>query len=82
MQLDIVEMFIDNEENNMVMLHPNYLEQEGKKQFVVLPYDEFIALQEELQDFYDLKELREAKSAEADAPTVSFEEAKKALGLE
>ncbi len=66
----------------MVMLHPNYLEQEGKKQFVVLPYDEFIALQEELQDFYDLKELREAKGKEADAPTISFEEAKKALGLE
>ena len=65
----------------MVTLHPNILEQEGKKQFVVLPYSEFIALQEELQDFYDLKELREAKKEEGDAPTLSFEEAKKELGL-
>lgn len=65
----------------MMRLHPNILEQEGKKQFVVLPYNEFIALQEELQDFYDLKELREAKNEERDAPTVSFEEAKKELGL-
>ena len=65
----------------MMTLHPNILEQEGQKQFVVLPYSEFIALQEELQDFYDLKELREAKNEERDAPTLSFEEAKKELGL-
>lgn len=65
----------------MLTLHPNILEQEGKKRFVVLPYSEFIALQEELQDFYDLKDLREAKEKERDAPTLSFEEAKKELGL-
>lgn len=65
----------------MVTLHPNILEQEGQKQFVVLPYSEFIALQEELQDFYDLKELREAKKKERNAPTLSFTEAKKELGL-
>jgi PHD/YefM family antitoxin component YafN of YafNO toxin-antitoxin module len=65
----------------MMILHPNILEQEGKKQFVVLAYSEFIALQEELQDYYDLKELREAKNEEGDAPTASFEEAKKELGL-
>jgi PHD/YefM family antitoxin component YafN of YafNO toxin-antitoxin module len=67
--------------DSMVTLHPNILEQEGKKRFVVLPYSEFIALQEELQDYYDLKELREAKKEEGDAPTLSFEEAKKELGL-
>ena len=65
----------------MVTLHPNILEQEGQKQFVVLPYSEFIALQEELQAFYDLKELREAKKEEGDAPTISLEEAMKELGL-
>jgi hypothetical protein len=65
----------------MMTLHPNILEQEGKKQFAILPYNEFIALQEELQDFYDLKELREAKEGEVDAPTLSFEEAKRELGL-
>ena len=65
----------------MVTLHPNILKKEGKKEFVVLPYDEFIALQEELQDYYDLKDLRAAVSTEKDAPTVSFDEAKKHLGL-
>ncbi len=66
----------------MVTLHPNILEQEGKKQFVVLPYNEFLALQKELQDYYDLKELRAAKNAEQNAPTLSFDEAKKTLGLD
>ncbi|MCZ7673285.1 MAG: type II toxin-antitoxin system Phd/YefM family antitoxin [Chloroflexi bacterium] len=63
----------------MFTLHPNFLEQDGKKQFVVLPYAEYVALQEELQDFYDLKALRTAKEEEQDAPTLSFEEAKRNL---
>jgi len=66
----------------MITLHPNILEKEGKKQFAVLPYDEFLRLQEELQDYYDLKDLRDAKKIEKDAPTLSFDEAKKELGLE
>ena len=70
-----------DERSSMLTLHPNILEQGGKKQFVVLPYSEFIVLQEELQDYYDLKELRAAKKAERDAPTLSFEEAMKELGL-
>ncbi len=65
----------------MIALHPNILEQEGKKQFVVLPYNEFIILQEELADYEDLKDLRRAKDAEKDAPTISLEDAKSALGL-
>jgi PHD/YefM family antitoxin component YafN of YafNO toxin-antitoxin module len=32
----------------MLTLTPTVLEQEGKKQFVILPYSEFEALQEEL----------------------------------
>ncbi len=66
----------------MLALNPNILEQEGKKQFVVLTYGEFIAIQEELQDFYDLKELREAKQVGGDAPTLSLAEAKQELGLD
>ncbi len=65
----------------MLNLHPNILEQEGKKQFVVLPYNEFINIQEELADYEDLKELRETKKAEKDAPTISLEKAKDELGL-
>ncbi len=38
-------------------------------------------IQEELNDYEDFKELRQAEKAEKNAPTVSFEEAKKELGL-
>ena len=65
----------------MLTLNPTILEQEGKKQFVILSYSEFTALQEELQDYYDLKALRQAKKKEGNAPTISLEEARLALGL-
>ena len=65
----------------MVTWHPSILEQDGKKQFAVLPYDEFVKIQEELADYEDLKELRNAKETEKNAPTVSLEDAKTQLGL-
>ena len=65
----------------MVALHPNILESKGQKAFVVLPYEEFMMVEDELQQFEDLKQLREAKVEEADAPTISLDAAKKELGL-
>ncbi len=65
----------------MIALHQNILEKDGKKQFAILPYDEFVKLQEELDDFEDLKALRRAKQQEADAPTIPLQEAAKALEL-
>ena len=44
-------------------LHPQIIEKEGKKEFVVLPYEEFIAIKEELENYEDLKDLREAKES-------------------
>jgi len=34
----------------MIMLHPEFLKKEGRKEFVVLPYEEFVALQELQQE--------------------------------
>ena len=65
----------------MVSIHPNILERDGQKAFVVLPYEEFVMIEEELQQFEDLKQLREAKAAEADSPTVPLDNVKKELGL-
>ncbi len=62
-------------------MHPNILERNGKKAFVVLPYEEFFLIEEELDDYEDLKELRAAKIEEADAPTIPLSEARKELGL-
>lgn len=50
-------------------IHPQVIEKEGKKEFVVLPYEEFLAIKENLEDYEDLKDLREAKAAEGDSPS-------------
>ena len=53
----------------------------AKKQFVVLPYEEFEALQEVLADAQDLIDLRKAKEVEGDEPAVTLGEVKRQLGL-
>ena len=65
----------------MIMLHPEFLKKEGRKEFVVLPYEEFVALQELLEDAEDVLDLRTAKQEEKDKPSVSIEKVKKELGL-
>ena len=46
----------------MMTLHPQLIEKNGKKEFVVLPFDEYRALTELIADYEDLKDLREAKA--------------------
>jgi hypothetical protein len=65
----------------VIELHPEFLEKDGKKQFAVLTIEEFEALQEVLADAQDLLELRAAKAEEADAESVSLDDAKKMLGI-
>jgi PHD/YefM family antitoxin component YafN of YafNO toxin-antitoxin module len=55
-------------------IHPQIIEKDGEKEFVVLPYAEFVAMQEALEDYEDLKALRDAKAdsvAEANIPYAS-----------
>lgn len=66
----------------MLKLHPEFLTKDGKKQFAVIPYDEFVALQEVLADAADLIDLREAKAEEASASCVTMNEVKSLLNLE
>lgn len=65
----------------MLELHPEILVKNGKKEFAVLPYEEFVALQEMLEDAEDLLTLRAAKRTEYDAPTIPFEQVKRELDL-
>jgi hypothetical protein len=65
----------------MVTLHPEILQKNGKKQFAVLPYEEFVALQEWLADVEDLLELRKAKRAEGKKPSISLATAKRRLRI-
>ena len=65
----------------MIKLHPEFLSKNGKKEFVVLSYEEFQALEELLADIEDLMDLRAAKQEEGDMPGVPLEEVKHKLGL-
>ncbi len=65
----------------MLKLHPEILIKNGKKEFVVLPYEEFLTLQERLADAEDLMELRKAKRAERKKKAIPLSEVKRALGI-
>ena len=65
----------------MLKLHPEILMKNGKKEFVVLPYEEFLALQEQLSDAEDLMELRKAKRAERKKKGIPLGDVKRVLGI-
>ena len=65
----------------MLKLHPEILSKNGRKQFVVLPYEEFLAVQERLADAEDLRDLRKAKRAEGGKKSISLTAVKRELGL-
>lgn len=66
----------------MISINPQILEKNGKKEFAILPYEDFLKMQEELECYNDLRILREAKQEEQNTSSVSFEEAKKILNIE
>jgi len=65
-----------------MLLHPQVIEKEGRKEFVVLPYDEFLQLQEAVEDFEDLRELRKEREESMGMSTKSLKEMGKELGFE
>jgi hypothetical protein len=58
------------------------LEKKGKKEFVVLMWEDYEKIQEILEDYDDLKELRKAKKESKGQKPVPFEKAIQPLGLE
>ena len=65
----------------MIELHPEILEKDGKKQFVILTYEEFLAIEQALADAEDLAALRAAKEEDHDGPGVPLEQVVDELGL-
>jgi hypothetical protein len=65
----------------MIELHPEFLKKNGKCEFAVLPYEEYEALQEMLEDYRDLLDLRAAMEKESCEPSVPLNEVKEQLGL-
>lgn len=65
----------------MRSINAQILEKNGKKQFVVLPYEDFLEVQETLACYDDLQILRKAKKEEKDAPSISLSQAKTILNM-
>lgn len=65
-----------------IELHPEFLTKNGEKQFAVLSYQEFVALQEWLEDAEDLLDLRAAQKDEAEASTVPLAKLEKEFGIQ
>ena len=63
----------------MVSLRAQIIKKNGKKEYAVLPYEEFLRVQEELEDYEDLRCLREAKEVEKESPTIGLAELKKKI---
>jgi PHD/YefM family antitoxin component YafN of YafNO toxin-antitoxin module len=53
-------------------IHPQIIEKDGRKEFVVLPYEEFLQMQVEIEDYDDLQTLRDEKIYAQSEPTRSL----------
>jgi len=65
-----------------MLLHPQVIEKDGKKEFVVLSYEELLQVQEALEDLEDLRELRKEREESKEAPPRSLREIGKELGFD
>ena len=65
----------------MIEFHPEFLKKDGKNEFVVLPYEEFVTIQELLEDAEDLLLLEQEKREDHGKPGVSLEQMMKRFGL-
>ncbi len=65
----------------MLNLKPNILERDGKKSFVVLTYEEFLSIEEALEDADDLQCLKEARAEEWNAPATPLDSVRKTLNI-
>jgi PHD/YefM family antitoxin component YafN of YafNO toxin-antitoxin module len=63
----------------LTKLHPQILKRDGKPSFVVLPYEEFLALSDELADLRDSRAIRDAAKADAGKKRLTVEETRAAL---
>ena len=57
------------------------IEKAGKKEFAVIPYRQFVKMQDALEDYHALKELRKAKADPKNQRGRPFAEVAKELGL-
>jgi PHD/YefM family antitoxin component YafN of YafNO toxin-antitoxin module len=63
----------------MTAMKAQVLEKDGKKEFVVLSWEDFEQIKETLEDYDDLRELRKAKALSKGTKPIPFAKALKAI---
>lgn len=53
-------------------LSPQIIKKNGKKEYVVLPYEDYIKIKKILEDHEDLIDLRKAKTETINEPSIPF----------
>jgi hypothetical protein len=64
-----------------IELHPEFLTKDGRREYAVLRYEEFLELEEWLRDMCDLLEIRDARKERSTEPNVRLEDIEKEFGL-
>lgn len=60
-------------------LKPQIIKKNGEKEYVVLPYKDYLKIREALEDYEDLMDLRKAKSETVNEPSISFKDVEEKL---
>ena len=63
----------------MNQIKAQIIKRNGKSEFAVLHFSDFLKMQEALEDYEDLRCLRDAKAVEAASPTVGLAELRRKL---
>ena len=63
----------------MIQLHTEILKKGNKKEFAIIPFDEYEQLMEYIEDLEDLAELRKLKKVSSKEKTISLEVTKREL---
>ena len=64
-----------------IQLHPEFLSKSGEKEYAIIPYGEFLQLNEWINDRLDLLDLDEAIRIEGTAPDIPLEEVERRYGV-
>jgi len=57
-------------------LKPQIIKKDGKNEYVVLTYKDYLKIQQALEDYQDLIDLRKAKAETINEPSIPFSDVK------
>ena len=64
-----------------MLQQPQIITKNGKAEFVVIPFQDYLDMKEMLEDFNDLKELRKAKEEEKNVKSIPLNSVKRELNI-